>query len=138
MPALKTEPGSEAAIVVIERPQGADVALRTLPGHTEQTHVLAKFSDEGVSAFSRRVLRRVRQVRHAGLKIRGLSYTISNGPERTRPGHQGRLLSSLIRSLEPGATFTLIACGMSVADAMNWTDALLTAARVGVSLEVLL
>lgn len=138
MSAQATESANEAAIVIIERPLGADVALRTLPGDTEQTHVLAKFRDEGGSAFSRRVLRRVRQVRHAGLKIRGLSYAVSHGPGNDRPGHQGRLLSSLIRSLEPGATFTLIASSISVADAMGWTEALLTAARAGVSLDVVL
>ena len=107
----------EAAIAIIERPLEAAAALRALSADSEQTHVLAKCGDERGAAFARRVLRRVRQVRHSGLKIRKLSYSVSSERDLTNVRHRGRLLASLVRSLEPGATFTLIACGLSAAEA---------------------
>lgn len=128
----------EAAIAIIERPLLAAAALRALPADSEQTHVLAKCGDERGSAFARRVLRRVRQVRHSGLKIRKLSYSVSSERDVANARHRGRLLATLVRSLEPGATFTLIACGLSAAEALGWTNSLLTLAHVGVSLEVVL
>lgn len=128
----------EAAIAIIERPVEAAAALRSLPADSEQTHVLAKCGDEGATAFSRRVLRRVRQVRHSGLKIRRLSYSVSAKPDVAGSRHLGRLLASLVRTLEPGATFTLIACSLTAAEALGWTNTLLAVAHVGVSLEVVL
>lgn len=128
----------EAAFAIIERPVEAARALRTLPGDSEQTHVLARCGDEGLPVFARRVLRRVRQVRHSGLKIRRLSYSVSGAPDVASSRHRGRLLATLVRTLEPGSTFTLIACSLSAAEAMGWTSALLTVAHVGVSLEVVL
>lgn len=128
----------EAAIAIIERPVEAAAALRTLPADTEQTHVLAKCGDEGATAFSRRVLRRVRQVRHSGLTIRKLSYSVSSKLDVASSRRRGRLLTTLVRSLEPGATFTLIACSLTAAEALGWTNALLAVAHVGVSLEVVL
>lgn len=128
----------EAAIAIIERPIEAARALRALPADSEQTHVLAKCGDEGRVAFSRRVLRRVRQVRHSGLKISRLSYSVSGEGDVKSSRQRGRLLATLVRMLEPGATFTLIAFGLTAAEALGWTNALLTVAHVGVSLEVVL
>lgn len=128
----------DAAIAIIERPVEAAAALRALPADSEQTHVLAKCGDERGSAFARRVLRRVRQVRHSGLKIRKLSYSVSSERDVVSSRRRERLLATLVRSLEPGATFTLIACSLSAAEALGWTNALLTVAHVGVSLEVVL
>jgi|EndMetStandDraft_4_1072995.scaffolds.fasta_scaffold285294_1 hypothetical protein len=128
----------EAAIAIIERPVEAVAALRSLPADSEQTHVLAKCGDEGRTAFARRVLRRVRQVRHSGLKIRRLSYSLSGGADVKSTRQLSRLLATLVRTLEPGATFTLIAFGLTAAEALGWTNALLMVAHVGVSLEVVL
>lgn len=138
MQAQELREAREAAIAIIERPVEAAAALRALTGESEQTHVLAKCGDEGTTAFERRVLRRVRQVRHSGLKISRLSYSVSGASDVASSRRRGRLLATLVRTLEPGATFTLIACSLSAADALVWTDALLTVAHAGVSLEVLL
>jgi hypothetical protein len=83
-------------------------------------------------------LRRVRQVRHSGLKIRRLSYSLSGGADVKSTRQLSRLLATLVRTLEPGATFTLIAFGLTAAEALGWTNALLMVAHVGVSLEVVL
>jgi len=128
----------DAAIAIIERPGAAAAALRVLPSDSEQTHVLAKCEDERGVAFARRVLRRVRQVRPSGLKVRRLSYSVASQQDASNSRQRGRLLATLVRTLEPGATFTLIACGISAAEALGWTNALLTVAHVGVSLEVVL
>ena len=128
----------EAAIAIIEKPREAARALRSLPADSEQTHVLAKCGDEASVAFDRRVLRRVRQVRHSGLKIARLSYSVSSEADIKSSRRRGRLLAALVRMLEPGSTFTLIAFGLTAAEALGWTNALLTVAHVGVSLEVVL
>jgi hypothetical protein len=122
-----------AVFVVIEKGAGAPLALGHRTQAVEQTHVLSRFDDEGAVAFSRRVIGRLRRVRQAGLTIRSVSYVVPDvGPA---PSRKNRLLTTLVRVLEPGARVTLVASCISASAAVGWSQSL-RAARPGVTCDI--
>jgi len=123
-----------AVFVVIEKGVGAPLALDHRTQAAEQTHVLSRFDDEGGLAFARRVISRLRRVKRAGLTIRSVSYVAPDGSAgRSRP--KNRLLTTLVRVLEPGARLTLIASCLSAGSALGWSQSL-RAARPGVTCDI--
>lgn len=125
----------DAVFVVIEKGVGAPLALDHGKQAAEQTHVLSRVGDEGGLAFARRVIARLRRVRRAGLKIRSVAYVV---PDAVAPNarRRNRLLSTLVRALEPGARVTLIASYLSAGSALGWTQSIRAAARPGVTCDI--
>lgn len=125
----------DAVFVVIEKGVGAPLALDHRKQAAELTHVLSRFDDEGGLAFARRVISRLRRVRRAGLKIRSVAYVV---PDRVPPRarSKNRLLSTLVRALEPGARVTLIASYLSAGSALGWSQSLRAAAGPGVTCDI--
>lgn len=125
----------DAVFVVIEKGLGAPLALDHGKQAAEQTHVLSRIDDEEGLAFARRVIARLRRVRRAGLKIRSVAYVV---PDSVPPSgrRKNRLLSTLVRALEPGARVTLIASYLSAGSALGWSQSLRAAARPGVTCDI--
>lgn len=123
----------DAILVVIEQPNAAGTALKTRQS-AELTHVMSRFADEPRHAFARRVLHRVRRLRQKGMRIRELTVAVAEGPSGSRT--QGRLLTSLVRALSPGATFTLVASCVNQVDVLGWMQTLMPLAQAGVSLDI--
>ena len=134
------DPQSDAAersavFVVIEKGVGAPLALDRRAPAVEQTHVLSRFEEEGALAFARRVIGRLRRVRRAGLTIRSVSYVAPDcSAALSRP--KNRLLTTLVRVLEPGAHLTLVASCLSASSALGWSQSL-RAARPGVTCDII-
>jgi hypothetical protein len=118
-------------VFVVDSSPAAALALGAHRPSEESTYVLCRAAGERGPDFTRRVLKRVRQIQ-VHKSIGSLWYVV--GPKSFEPSSSARLLEELLPLLEPDARVTLATPRSFGSMVFGWVDALI--GRMGDSVNM--